>query len=280
MQLVNRIKTLRHEKEFIKGLLQIFIFDMLLYILWVSYILRERDPDFELYTVFLFASGLLPILKLFLCFRLHQTLRFADRDRLKSVTDEMIQQEKKEAREKLDTIKNLYRQGKNSEAISYINEYIADSQAKHEYVTDCICINNIIDHYNKVAEFRGITFKYDVPEKLHDLECGAKISRKALNTFLGNFLDNGVEALMVSSKEHKIISLDIRSGKNFIIYRVSNNGKKIKDVAKIFEPRFSTKGTRRGYGLVASERAISSIGGSINVESTDYQTSFEVVVNL
>ncbi len=82
----------------------------------------------------------------------------------------------------------------------------------------------------------------------------------------------------MDNNEHKVLSLEVIKGENFITYKVSNNGKKIKDVSKIFEARYSTKGTGRGFGLVASERAIESINGQVSVFSNDSETTFEVVV--
>ena len=278
MRLVKRIKTLKHEKEFIKGLIQIFIFDMLLYLLWVGHIFIETDDMTLAYIHFVVVCGALPLLKLWLCSQLHFELKEAETVKLKSINRELINKEKEQSKVHLDTIRGLYADGKNDDALTYINTFIKEQSEAAEFVTDCLCVNNIVDHYKKIAAHKNIEFKYNIPKELHFIECELNIPRKALNTFLGNFLDNGVDALEMGNKENKVLSLEVTKGENYIIYKVSNNGKKIKDVSKIFEARYSTKGTGRGFGLVASERAIESINGQVSVFSTDFETAFEVVV--
>jgi sensor histidine kinase regulating citrate/malate metabolism len=207
-------------------------------------------------------------------------IKKAEASKMKAVNREFINKEKETAKEHLDNIRTLYTVGKNDEALTYINKYIKEQTESAAFVTDCICVNNLVDHYKRITEHKNIVFKYNVPNELHYTECNLKITRKALNTFLGNFLDNGIDALEVGNKEQKVLSLDITTGESYVIYKVSNNGKKIKDISKIFEPRYSTKGMGRGFGLVASERAIQSINGQVSVISTDDETTFEVVVNL
>lgn len=279
MKLIRKMSMFKHEKDFVKSLFRVFLFDVLLYILWIFFILKETYNNAEFFALFILALGLLPLMKLYLCLKLHMDLKGAEEKTVTNLQQEMIDIKKEQAINTLDTLKSFYKQGKHEEAKAYMNEHLCNDVEMNVELTDCICMNLILSHYNQIAKKHNIKFIIECPKEIHKLNERLGINKKALNTILGNYMDNGIEALRISNKKDKIISIQVLKGNDYIIYRVSNNGKKINNVSKVFEPKYSTKGCRRGFGLVAVKKIVESLNGHINVSSTDYETSFEVVVS-
>lgn len=96
------------------------------------------------------------------------------------------------------------------------------------------------------------------------------IPSEALVTITGNLIDNALDSMNKdTSKNEKELSLGIytRPGELLIIVKDTGTGipEEIKD--KIFENGFSTKGPGRGIGLYHTKQLVSSLGGTITVES-------------
>lgn len=96
------------------------------------------------------------------------------------------------------------------------------------------------------------------------------IPSEALVTITGNLIDNALDSMNKdTSKNEKELSLGIytRPGELLIIVKDTGTGipEEIKD--KIFENGFSTKGPGRGIGLYHVKQLVSSLGGTITVES-------------
>jgi signal transduction histidine kinase len=88
-----------------------------------------------------------------------------------------------------------------------------------------------------------------------------------------NLLINAVHSLGEADAQHAVIGVDIRASEDGqVVVSVSDTGVGISAhlVGKIFDPFFSTKpiGAGMGMGLAICRRLISSMNGSIRVEST------------
>lgn len=95
------------------------------------------------------------------------------------------------------------------------------------------------------------------------------VDPQALQTIIGNLVDNAIEALGGQSGPREItVRLDDRDGVRIV---VADNGPGIEepDADRIFQDGYSTKtadsGTRRGLGLALVHRIVHRAGGSITV---------------
>ncbi|WP_055667031.1 sensor histidine kinase [Desnuesiella massiliensis] len=95
---------------------------------------------------------------------------------------------------------------------------------------------------------------------------------------LGNIIDNAIFALNTSNKKEKVLTIELFEDIKSYKFNIINNGPKIESgiIDKIFTPGFSTKGDKgEGVGLSIVKEILNSYGGSIEVKSTDMETSFE-----
>jgi len=93
---------------------------------------------------------------------------------------------------------------------------------------------------------------------------------EALVTITGNLIDNALDAMnMDTTKSDKELSLGIYTRPEELLIIVKDTGPGIPDEIKekIFENGFSTKGEGRGIGLYHTKQLITSLGGTITVES-------------
>lgn len=103
---------------------------------------------------------------------------------------------------------------------------------------------------------------------------------EALVTITGNLIDNALDSMnMDASQTEKELSVGVYTRPNEFLLIIKDTGpgiaEEIKD--KIFENGFSTKGEGRGIGLYHTKQLITSLGGTITVESqVGIGTSFMV----
>lgn len=91
----------------------------------------------------------------------------------------------------------------------------------------------------------------------------------ALNTIVGNLLDNSIENLNFSDAEEKSINLIIFYDSTKFFLNISDTGSGIQQnlINKIFDKGFSTKGSGRGTGLFIVKDLVEANNGNIQVES-------------
>lgn len=91
--------------------------------------------------------------------------------------------------------------------------------------------------------------------------------RDSLRSVLTNLVINAVEAI---DGEGGSVSINLtQDGDDFVKVQITDTGCGIaaEDIAKVFEPYFSTKETGTGLGLAIVKKAIDDHGGTINVAS-------------
>lgn len=91
--------------------------------------------------------------------------------------------------------------------------------------------------------------------------------RESLRSVLTNLVINAVEAI---DGEGGSIAINLsRANEDFVKVQITDTGCGIAadDIAKVFEPYFSTKDTGTGLGLAIVKKAIDDHGGTINVTS-------------
>jgi len=135
-------------------------------------------------------------------------------------------------------------------------------------------IQDVLGFLGKEAEYRSIAVSVNVPNDIPQLVS----DRGRLQEILLNLFNNAFAALSDGGR------LDIaarREDKHFLSLIVTDNGCGIpeRDIERVFEPFFSTKGGKGGTGLGLSITygLVQEIGGSISVESEEGKgTSFSI----
>lgn len=172
---------------------------------------------------------------------------------------------------KLHVILGLIQIGQYDKAVSYIQNI---SIIQRETISK---VMNSIENpsfaaliVGKIARSSECNVKFILNEGSCLKNEDISIPSEALVTITGNLIDNALDSMNKdTSKNEKELSLGIytRPGELLIIVKDTGTGipEEIKD--KIFENGFSTKGEGRGIGLYHVKQLVSSLGGTITVES-------------
>ena len=172
---------------------------------------------------------------------------------------------------KLHVILGLIQIGQYDKAVSYIQNI---SIIQRETISK---VMNSIENpsfaaliVGKIARSSECNVKFILNEGSCLKNEDISIPSEALVTITGNLIDNALDSMNKdTSKNEKELSLGIytRPGELLIIVKDTGTGipEEIKD--KIFENGFSTKGEGRGIGLYHTKQLVSSLGGTITVES-------------
>lgn len=107
--------------------------------------------------------------------------------------------------------------------------------------------------------------------------------KDSMRSVFTNLLLNSLEAMQNRGKgESDSISVSVKTeSANRVLIEVSDTGRGIPvgDIAKVFEPYYSTKETGTGLGLAIVKKAIDDHGGSISVSSKEGEgTTFTILL--
>ena len=172
---------------------------------------------------------------------------------------------------KLHVILGLIQIGQYDKAVSYIQNI---SIIQRETISK---VMNSIENpsfaaliVGKIARSSECNVKFILNEGSCLKNEDISIPSEALVTITGNLIDNAMESMNKdTSKNEKERSLGIytRPGELLIIVKDTGTGIPEEIKEKIFENGFSTKGQGRGIGLYHVKQLVSSLGGTITVES-------------
>lgn len=114
------------------------------------------------------------------------------------------------------------------------------------------------------ADESGIVIRLDVEQNMPSV----MVDREALRSVLTNLLVNGLQAIDGDGGNMQIAIRADKAGDRAVI-EISDSGRGIapEDIAKVFEPYYSTKETGTGLGLAIVRKAIDDHGGTISVTS-------------
>ena len=184
---------------------------------------------------------------------------------------------------KLHVILGLIQIGQYDKAVSYIQNI---SIIQRETISK---VMNSIENpsfaaliVGKIARSSECNVKFILNEGSRLKNEDISIPSEALVTITGNLIDNALDSMNKdTSKNEKELSLGIytRPGELLIIVKDTGTGIPEEIKEKIFENGFSTKGPGRGIGLYHTKQLVSSLGGTITVES-QVGTGTCVMVNL
>ena len=172
---------------------------------------------------------------------------------------------------KLHVILGLIQIGQYDKAVSYIQNI---SIIQRETISK---VMNSIENpsfaaliVGKIARSSECNVKFILNEGSCLKNEDISIPSEALVTITGNLIDNALDSMNKdTSKNEKELSLGIytRPGELLIIVKDTGTGIPDEIKEKIFENGFSTKGPGRGIGLYHTKQLVSSLGGTITVES-------------
>ena len=172
---------------------------------------------------------------------------------------------------KLHVILGLIQIGQYDKAVSYIQNI---SIIQRETISK---VMNSIENpsfaaliVGKIARSSECNVKFILNESSCLKNEDISIPSEALVTITGNLIDNALDSMNKdTSKNEKELSLGIytRPGELLIIVKDTGTGIPEEIKEKIFENGFSTKGPGRGIGLYHVKQLVSSLGGTITVES-------------
>lgn len=172
---------------------------------------------------------------------------------------------------KLHVILGLIQIGQYDKAVSYIQNI---SIIQRETISK---VMNSIENpsfaaliVGKIARSSECNVKFILNEGSRLKNEDISIPSEALVTITGNLIDNALDSMNKdTSKNEKELSLGIytRPGELLIIVKDTGTGIPEEIKGKIFENGFSTKGQGRGIGLYHVKQLVSSLGGTITVES-------------
>ncbi|MEE1181179.1 MAG: ATP-binding protein, partial [Treponema sp.] len=132
----------------------------------------------------------------------------------------------------------------------------------------------------KIARASECNVRFILSEGSSFKNADIALPSEALVTITGNLIDNALDSMnMDTTKTEKELTLGVYTRQNKLLIIVKDTGTGIPDELKekIFENGFSTKGEGRGIGLYHTKQLITSLGGSITVESqVGIGTSFMV----
>ncbi len=135
---------------------------------------------------------------------------------------------------------------------------------------------SVVQKLKPVADENNVTLKMDISENIPSI-IG---DRTVLDQIITNLLKNAVEAAPENGQAGIGISYD--SQKPEIAIEINDNGPGIDEELrlKIFSPFFTTRDTGTGLGLAIVKKLVSTIGGSIEINSevgrgTKFRVSFK-----
>jgi PAS domain S-box-containing protein len=135
-------------------------------------------------------------------------------------------------------------------------------------------INDVIGLLRHDARCRFVTFDLQLDSKLPSFTA---VPDQLYQVYL-NFILNAVDACEGNPKP--MVSVRTEFDQNAVVSTISDNGTGIPSALKerIFEPFFTTKevGKGTGLGLSVSHHIISSLGGTISVDSRPGETVFVI----
>jgi nitrogen fixation/metabolism regulation signal transduction histidine kinase len=133
---------------------------------------------------------------------------------------------------------------------------------------------NIVDEVKKALDIFHESFIHFHPEKS---EIISNLDKIQLTRIVTNLVTNAIHALENTDDPH--IEVSVSETEKEVCLKVQDNGIGIEksDLAKIFEPKFTTKSSGMGLGLPMVKNIIEAYNGTITVDSgVDKGTVFSV----
>jgi sensor histidine kinase regulating citrate/malate metabolism len=195
---------------------------------------------------------------------------------------EMLRAQTHEYSNSLHTIVGLLQIGAYKDALDFIADETKGQRKLIRFLAENLpdkLISSMIIGKCMYASEQKVELDIDRESRMIDIPDG--IDRHTLTTALGNIIDNGIEAAIAGTVKPRV-TLFMSDFGNDLIFEVEDSGNGIAEelLDRIFEKGVSSKkGNKRGYGLYLAQKAIDTLGGTINVERGDSGgTRFEIII--
>lgn len=149
-----------------------------------------------------------------------------------------------------------------------------DSNVSVDFVTGNHCIDAILN----TKKLRASKYNIDLTACIDSILENIELTDSEISSILLNIIDNAIDELKFSERDYKYVHVDIYEEESYYNICIKNNGSKIKDTKKIFEMAYSSKGENRGYGLYSIKKLLEGYKCSIDVESDNMETEFNIKV--
>lgn len=193
----------------------------------------------------------------------------------------LLDEEKEKSLNHIKNIKRIYQTDKRDTLLHYIDKTQKEYYNEEVLSYDLEILNIILQRYMHICKSKEIDFIFDIQENVKTLLENANFSGEQLCTVLGNLFDNAIDVLMDKKQDRKLYVRIVGNGYQVFV-RVMNNGPKIPTAIKdkLFNYGFSTKAEGRGAGLFIVYKLAEKTGATLNLESDDKETYFELVFDL
>ena len=174
----------------------------------------------------------------------------------------------------LHTISGLVRSENYGKCGEYVDGLVKEAAEINDImpVSDAV-VGSMLYNMREQARQKGSEIYYEITNDLSDVIC----SGFTLNKIIGNLLQNAIDAL--ESEEDKahgvIVKISRRAGYSVIMVENRYHGNP-EDIAKAFEPGYSTKEKHEGIGLSMTRRSVELSEGTIYPEFTEDTIRFIV----
>ena len=182
---------------------------------------------------------------------------------------------------KLHVILGLIQMEMYDEATSYIQNITMVQRETISKVMNCInepAIAALL--IGKIARASELNVKFVLREGCYYSSADISLPSEVLVTVIGNLIENAFESMNDMNYDgQKELLFGMYSKPGALLITADDTGSGISDrnISRIFENGFSTKGSGRGTGLYQVKNLIEAAGGKINVESQEgIGTSFTV----
>jgi len=205
---------------------------------------------------------------------------FQDRTEVKRLAEELtgvkefvqaLRIKNHEHKNKLHTIAGLLQIGKDKHALEYIFQVQKEQDVLLKFLNERIADENIsglllgkIGHGKEL----GIKVEIDSNSKLNSLPIG--LDQHDFVIILGNLIENAFDAVQLSNKEEKTVSISFDQDEHYLSIMVEDNGIGMdqQTINQIFKNGFTTKNHEdRGIGLYLISELVKKANGRIEVES-------------
>ncbi|WP_138419574.1 ATP-binding protein [Aquibacillus sediminis] len=182
---------------------------------------------------------------------------------------------------KMHVISGLIQLGRYDEVHELVKEELNTIERKNrlifEQIQDPKVQAVLLGKISKASE-KKVHFLVDSNSSLEELPQHIEVTH--IITIIGNLIDNAFDAVMC--RENRNVTFFALDYGNDIIFEITDNGKGLKgDIERLFERGFSTKGNvgeKRGFGLFNVKESINSLNGSIEIDTSEYGTTFSVII--
>ena len=176
----------------------------------------------------------------------------------------------------LHAIVGLVESGEYEECRRYLEEMAGEAADVNDImpVSDAV-VGSMLHNMRQEARKRGSNITYDITYDMADVLCNGF----ECNKIIGNLLQNALDALTTREALERGIHMTIFKRRGNTVITVENYFDGDKDqIARVFEPGYSTKHRHEGIGLSMVLRTVRQYGGRIYPEFEENLIRF--VVNI